>query len=63
MTHHSCGRLEISNTFNNYFINVGVSLQNKIIPVPNCSFTNTSLTKNCNSSSFFLRTIGVVGSL
>jgi len=50
---------EVSNTFNDYFINVGVSLQNKIIPLTNCSFTNTSLIKNHNSSSFFLRPIGV----
>ena len=44
---------EISNSFNNYFINVGHSLTSKISSAINCSFTDTSLIVNNNSNSFF----------
>ena len=52
---------EISNSFHNYFINVGHSLTNKISCIINCSFTDTdtSLIVNNNSKSFFLRPISV----
>ena len=48
----------ISNTFNDYFINVGKTLSSKISIVTNCPFTETSLIPN-HSQSFFLRPIGV----
>ena len=48
----------ISNTFNDYFINVGKTLSSKISTVTNCPFTETSLIPN-HSQSFFSRPIGV----